>query len=332
MMICCAAAWLLAACSKDDDLPGGQTGGNGNSIILDISSGALPVSRATVPAEGAEVAVSHIDVLIFNDTDEKTKVWSDRVNASANETGRITLPVKRSSFTENERYWVYLIANSTHPEKDFENLANLNALKAMTQEDENIHLTGKDIEGVPGTFLMDGIAYPEGNDEPAVAAPVVLYDGSQGNDTRLAVTLRRAAAKVVVTINKGQDVTFDSKGIGYYLRNMPYTTSVVAGADGAAKLRNTAQTSGGYLEWTANKITVTAYMYAHAWDNGSSMEQEVRLVMNIPLTYQKDTDPQLRPDNYYQIPVCNGKALNRNTCYRVTATVNAPGADRKSVV
>lgn len=136
-------------------------------------------------------------------------MWSDRVNASANETGRITLPVKRSSFTENERYWVYLIANSTHPEKDFENLANLNALKAMTQEDENIHLTGKDIEGVPGTFLMDGIAYPEGNDEPAVAAPVVLYDGSQGNDTRLAVTLRRAAAKVVVTINKGQDVTFD---------------------------------------------------------------------------------------------------------------------------
>lgn len=112
--------------------------------------------------------MSHIDVLIFNDTDEKTKVWSDRVNASANETGRITLPVKRSSFTENERYWVYLIANSTHPEKDFENLANLNALKAMTQEDENIHLTGKDIEGVPGTFLMDGIAYPEGNDEPRV--------------------------------------------------------------------------------------------------------------------------------------------------------------------
>ena len=330
MMICCAAAWLLAACSKEDDLPDGQTGSDGNSIILDISSGALPVSRATVPAEGAEVAVSHIDVLIFNDTDAKTKVWSDRVNASANETGRITLPVKRSSFTKNEKYWVYLIANSTHSEKDFENLADLNALKAMTQEDENIHLTGKNLEGVPRTFLMDGIAYPEGNDEPAVAAPVVLYDGSQGNDTQLAVTLRRAAAKVVVTINRGQDVIFDSQGIGYYLRNMPYTTSVVAGAGSAAKLKNTAQTSGGYLEWTADKITVTAYMYAHAWDNGSSMEQEVRLVMNIPITYLKDADPQLRPKNYYQIPVCSGKALERNTCYRVTATVNAPGAENPS--
>ena len=333
MMICCAAAWLLAACSKEDDLPGGQTGGDGNSIILDISSGALPVSRATVPAEGAEVAVSHIDVLIFKDTDAKTKVWSDRVNASANETGRITLPVKRSSFTANEKYWVYLIANSTHSEKDFENLADLNALKAMTQEDENIHLTGvKGLEGIPGTFLMDGIAYPEGNDEPEVtaAAPVVLYDGSQGNDTQLAVTLRRAAAKVVVTINKGKDVTFDSEGIGYYLRNMPYTTSVVAGADGTAKLENTNLTSGGYLEWTADKITVTAYMYAHAWDNESALEQEVRLVMNIPITYQKDADPQLRPENYYQIPVCSSKVLDRNTCYKVTATVNAPGAENPS--
>ena len=333
MMICCAAAWLLAACSKEDDLPGGQTGGDGNSIILDISSGALPVSRATVPAEGAEVAVSHIDVLIFKDTDAKTKVWSDRVNASANETGRITLPVKRSSFTANEKYWVYLIANSTHSEKDFENLADLNALKAMTQEDENIHLTGvKGLEGIPGTFLMDGIAYPEGNDEPEVtaAAPVVLYDGSQGNDTQLAVTLRRAAAKVVVTINKGKDVTFDSEGIGYYLRNMPYTTSVVAGADGTAKLENTNLTSGGYLEWTADKITVTAYMYAHAWDNESALEQEVRLVMNIPITYQKDADPQLRPENYYQIPVCSSKVLDRNTCYKVMATVNAPGAENPS--
>ena len=105
---------------------------------------------------------------------------------------------------------MYLIANSTQPEKDFENLANLNALKAMTQEDENIHLTGKDIEGVPGTFLMDGIAYPEGNDEPAVAAPVVLYDGSQGNDTRLAVKIRSQAAKLIINNNKGQDVTVAS--------------------------------------------------------------------------------------------------------------------------
>ena len=329
MMICCAAAWLLAACSKDDDLPGGQTGGNGNSIILDISSGALPVSRATVPAEGAEVAVSHIDVLIFNDTDEKTKVWSDRVNASANETGRITLPVKRSSFTENERYWVYLIANSTHPEKDFENLANLNALKAMTQEDENIHLTGKDIEGVPGTFLMDGIAYPAGTDEPETPGKVVLNNGNLSDKTELAVTLRRAAAKIVVKIKKGEDVTFDNSSgayrAGYYLRNMSYSTTLIPNpnANDNVKLRTPDPTAGKYFAWTENEITVTAYAYSHNWKD-KPLERETRLVVNIPLYYKKE--PDLRGANYYQIPISKEKVLERNTYYEVTVEVNAPGA------
>lgn len=336
MVICCAAAWFLAACSNEYDIPGGQTERDGNSIILDISSGALPVSRATVPAEGAEVAVSHIDVLIFNEN--KDKVWSDRVSAPANKTGKITLAAKRENFTPvNSKYWVYLIANSTHAEADFESLADLDGLRAMTQEDRNIHmtgLTGEDVD-LPETFLMDGIAYPEGSTEPepAAVAPVVLYNGSKAEDTQLAVTLRRAAAKVVVTINKGDDVTFDNSPqaheAGYYLRNMPYTTSVIAGVGGEAKLDDTGKTSGAYFNWTAEKITVTAYMYAHAWEQ-SSLEKEVRLVVNIPMTYSKDADPQLRPSNYYQIPVCSGKVLNRNTCYMVTATVNAPGAENPS--
>ncbi len=336
MVICCAAAWFLAACSNEYDIPGGQTERDGNSIILDISSGALPVSRATVPAEGAEVAVSHIDVLIFNEN--KDKVWSDRVSAPANETGKITLAAKRESFTPvDSKYWVYLIANSTHAKRDFDDLVNLNGLRAMTQEDKNIHmtgLTGEDVD-LPETFLMDGIAYPEGSTEPAptAAAPVVLYNGTKAEDTQLAVTLRRAAAKVVVTINKGDNVTFDNSPqaheAGYYLRNMPYTTSVIAGVDGKAKLDDTGKTSGAYFNWTAEKITVTAYMYAHAWEN-ESLEKEVRLVMNIPMTYSKDADPQLRPSNYYQIPVCSGKVLKRNTCYMVTATVNAPGAENPS--
>lgn len=63
---------------------------------------------------------------------------------------------------------------------------------------------------------------------------------------------------------------------------MPYSTSIVSGVDGQAKLKTTDKTSGGYFGWTADAITVTAYMYAHAWDNASALEQEVRLVMNIP--------------------------------------------------
>lgn len=338
IVIGCVAASFLAACSKEYDFPDAQAGSDGNSITLNISSGELSVSRA-VTAEGVEVAVSHIDVLIFDNTDAKTMVWNERVQAPADKTGQIMLAAKRESFNANENYWVYLIANSTRTEEDFTNLADLNALKAMTQEDEDIHMTGipaTETVVFPQTFLMDGIAYPEGQQEPELAStsPVVLNDGVKKNDTKLAVTLRRAAAKVVVTIIKGDDVTFDtepqSHAAGYYLRNMPYSTSIVSGVDGQAKLKTTDKTSGGYFGWTADAITVTAYMYAHAWDNASALEQEVRLVMNIPLTYNKDENPQLRPDNYYQVPVCSGKSLNRNTCYKVTAKVNAPGAENPS--
>lgn len=337
MILCCAMAGLFAACDNDNDFPGIQTGTDGNSIILNISSASLPVSRA-ITAEGAEVAVSHIDVLIFDDSQQKNKVWSDRVSAPANQSGVITLAVKRETFSPNTRYWVYLIANSTHAKTDFDNLTDLAGLKGMTQADKNIHMTGlTGLTDVPVTFLMDGIAYPEGETEPVgTPAPVILYDGQKANDTELAVSLRRAAAKVVFTLNKGADVTFDNseeaKDAGYYLRNMPYSTSVLpADQTFSADLCTTDKNAASYFSWSADKITVTAYMYAHSWMNASSFEQEPRLVVNIPMKYAKDADPdKVRPNNYYQIPLCKDKVLNRNTCYMVTATVNAPGAENPS--
>lgn len=330
-------AGLFAACDNDNDFPSIQTGTDGNSIILNISSASLPVSRA-ITAEGAEVAVSHIDVLIFDDSQQKNKVWNDRVSAPANQSGVITLAVKRETFSPNTRYWVYLIANSTHAKKDFDDLTDLAGLKGMTQADKNIHMTGlTGLTDVPATFLMDGIAYPEGETEPVgTPAPVILYDGQKANDTELAVSLRRAAAKVVFTLNKGADVTFDNseeaKDAGYYLRNMPYSTSVLpADQTFSADLRTTDKNAASYFSWSADKITVTAYMYAHSWMNASSFEQEPRLVVNIPMKYAKDADPdKVRPNNYYQIPLCKDKVLNRNTCYMVTATVNAPGAENPS--
>lgn len=74
------------------------------------------------------------------------------------------MAAKRSDFVPNEAYWVYLIANSTaevdvFDAEDFD----LIQLRGMTQEDERIHVTGLDVTDAPKTFLMDGIAYPKGN-------------------------------------------------------------------------------------------------------------------------------------------------------------------------
>lgn len=320
---------LLAACSSETDSFLSGTGTEGNAIVLQFSTGDTPLSRATVPSEeGAEVAVEHLDVFIFEKSGGKKHY--ERVTGCTNKEGTVTLAAKREDFAADTGYWVYLIANSTHATTEFDAIADLNSLKAMTQQDRDIFLTGLgDISEAPQLFLMDGIAYADAQ-EPAAAAPVVLYNGVKSDDTKLKVTLRRAAAKVIVHIKKGEKVTFDQEleGAipGYYLRNMPYTTSLLAGVGGEADLRTPGLVNTDYFDWTAEQITVTAYAYAHEWAD-ASLEKEVRLVVNIPMRYTDESGKETsHVSSYYQIPISKDKVLKRNTCYQVTVTVNAPGA------
>ena len=53
---------------------------------------------------------------------------------------------------------------------------------------------------------MDGVAYA-GTDEPNAPETVTLNYGTATDNTELQVTLRRAAAKIVVRIQKGDRVT-----------------------------------------------------------------------------------------------------------------------------
>lgn len=339
IVFCCLAACCFTACYHEDIFRQTETEGDGNSIILNLASGKLPLTRANVEANGAEIAVSHLDVLIFNQ--DGTKVWHERVDGIKDGKDKITLSAQRSTFDENESYWVYLIANSTADVSIFEDenftLTSLNALK---QEDKDIHMTGlASATGVPQTFLMDGVAYPKGEQEPATVKMVVLNSGDKTNDTELQTVLRRAAAKIVVNIKSGEHVQFDNGPqtyhAGYYLRNMPYSTSVIKPAmmdKDDAELMTPELNNGGYFKWTPSVITVTAYAYAHVWDNASTLEKEVRLIVNIPMNYLPDnaTEWKFLDNSYYQIPVSTKKELNRNTCYEVNVTVDAPGGSNPS--
>ena len=339
IVFCCLAACCFTACDHEDIFRQTETEGDGNSIILNLASGKLPLTRANVEANGAEIAVSHLDVLIFNQ--DGTKVWHERVDGIKDGKDKITLSAQRSTFDENESYWVYLIANSTADVSIFEDenftLTSLNALK---QEDKDIHMTGlASATGVPQTFLMDGVAYPKGEQEPATVKMVVLNNGDKTDDTELQTMLRRAAAKIVVNIKSGEHVQFDNGPqtyhAGYYLRNMPYSTSVIKPAmmdKDDAELMTPELNNGGYFKWTPSVITVTAYAYAHVWDNASTLEKEVRLIVNIPMNYLPDnaTEWKFLDNSYYQIPVSTKKELNRNTCYEVNVTVDAPGGSNPS--
>ena len=157
IIVCGMAVLFLTACEKDDDISGRSMEKNGNSIILNLSSETLPVSRAG-NEPGVEMAVNHIDVVIFEENGDWK--WHERVEGSETGNGKITLTAKRSSFNKDTKYWVYLIANSTalaeiFDAKDFD----LNRLKAMTQSDRNIHMTGlSQVSGAPRTFLRAGVA------------------------------------------------------------------------------------------------------------------------------------------------------------------------------
>lgn len=331
---CTTVMLMLASCIKDAYIPD-RTGCEGDSIILDIASETLPLMKSE--ASGAEIAVDHLDVLIFEVNGAYR--WHERISSlNGSREGTVTLSAKRENFDAGTGYWVYLVANSSHAAADFDNI-DLNGLRSMVEKTENIHLTGwqgSQTLTAPKNFLMDGVAYPGDEAEPANPGTVMLNDGVAANDTELKVTLRRAAAKIVVKIAKGEQVVeFTDKGnAGFYLSNMPWTTSVVSGVDAPAELDTpeifTARGTQFY-DWTAGEITVTTYAYAHEWADVSALENELRLVVNIPLKYAPEISPDdestgVYEDSYYQIPVSRDKILERNTCYEVSVTVNTPGA------
>ena len=296
-------------------------------ITIDISQGALLQTRAAVADSDEERTVGHVDILIF-DKDGSYK-YSERIVVSASE-GTVRLGKnRRDLFGRGAEYFVYVIANSTYGHEVFSALADVEALHALRQVDERVHITASPVDGAPERFLMDGVAYLQSVAEPSSPVPVVLYDGNDKESTKLKVRLRRAAAKVVIRLFKGDNVEFiDNKRSGYYFRNMPYSTSVIPLANQSdnpnADLRTPDKLA---TEWSSGVIEVSAYLYSHAWSGSESFTNGTSLIVNVPLRFEgKDYE-----NSYYQIALRPSESLrfDRNHYYVVSGTINAPGAEEE---
>lgn len=330
-----AAAMILFSCGIEEHVDVTTN----EAIVLDLSSA---VAKAIVEKEDKENEsfVDHIDVLIFEDNAGYPGVKESYGRYRVNNASQLTLTEKRSSFGKDKMYHVYLVANSNLPESDFEGVAAYEDFVGMKQTDENIHLSGIAVPGLPQFFLMDA---------KAGGRAVVLNNGEPSESTILSATLRRAAAKVVINIEAGEDVRFASftqieqgkpvsNGGLYYIQNMPYQAFLLAEARAddmidatVVKVRNTDwEYDGRNFTWKPEtglmKASLVTYVYPNSWTS-DIINRETCVVMNLPLIYTQEDGTEVEHHNsWYKIHMTGEKSFKRNNYYEINVTINRPGA------
>ncbi len=368
ILVCCLVTAGLSSCAMDmfDLIRPEDKGGN---IILKVSADNEPLTRAD--DNSAERVIDHLDIFIFDSSDGSLAHYEQLGSLPEGEDnedniGSITLNKARETFTEGP-YYIYLIANMNYgsvksTDKDFSlsirNGSTYDELKSMTlgqfktlyQTDEHVHMSGLyNVADAPKFFLMDGAAY-EGGTEPESPTAIDLDSGEVSDNMTLTVKLHRAAAKIVVTLNKGEavvgfvDNTDPNSHIGYYVKKMPVTTTLLADADKEGyEVKQSPESSitrsaNFVVDPEGKYVQITTYAYAFSWA-GHDLGDEVRLIVNIPMKYyamRRDADGSYTIDktkvledrlqgNFYHVPISKTKTLERNTCYKITATVNTPG-------
>ena len=133
ILICSISLFTAYSCiNEDTDFDPVET--DGDYILLHVSAKGLQ-SRATIEDNAKEEAVSHLDVIIFNEEGDE-KIYSERLFTDAPQ-GSLKLGMRRSDYlTENAKYFVYVIANSTHPASTFTDLGSINELHGLKQVED----------------------------------------------------------------------------------------------------------------------------------------------------------------------------------------------------
>ena len=325
------------------------------AIVLHFQTPGVAV-KGTIEDNACESYMSHLDVLIYEYKNSSYTLFHyERISVSATPQGSVSLHKTKNDFTENTEYKFFVIANSTLEESAYysgENIISYKSFLELDQTDRLIHLSGVDHHIMnphyPQMFLMDGVAYM-GASEPATPGRVVVNDSNVNDDVILKVTLRRAAAKILITIIPGDKVTFDSKLMalsdGYLIRNMPNRTTLAA--EGGYPLNE----NGAKPYWESTTISqspyfnmvkvkdkngverdgmqLTAYCYSHEWLKDYVFERGTSVVMMLPLKYKESEDKEAVEyiNNYYQFSVTKNLKIKRNTVYDLRIKLNAPGAE-----
>lgn len=335
-------AWLLPACTADDDLAPAVKPAEGLTISLE-TPGVL--SRATEAGNDAlnENTISQAQLLIFNSEGARTP---DGYRSFEFTDGKAEAVIATGNWKNNTQlfdkgagaaYDIYVVANAHGGSTSLQNVSTLDGLLSAVDEDADIwKLEGANIgtgtvDYTNKRFAMSGVSSG-------------FVPNAKEDEYTISVTMERLAAKVEVNITFSDEFKAQFKPTGFYSSLRNYATRSLLRADKEDSFTDRGIAGNGAKdpmvaapEKDFDERTAKLVLYTYPTDWGGDVLQETFVLLNMPGNYteQEGAQPEYKGSNYYKIPVRLGDAtahqLNRNTIYRVKVTIDRMGQPQLDV-
>lgn len=334
-------AWLLPACTADDDLAPAVKPAEGLTISLE-TPGVL--SRATIAGNDAlnENTISQAQLLIFNSKGERTPdgyrsfEFTDGKTEAVIATGNWKNNIQLFDKGAGAAYDIYVVANAHEGSTSLQNVETLDDLLSAVDKDADIwKLEGANIgtgtvDYTDKRFAMSGVSSG-------------FVPNEKEDEYTISVPMERLAAKVEVNITFSDEFKAKFKPTGFYSSLRNYATRGLWRSDKEVNLKNTDRGIAGNRandpmvaapEKNYEECTAKLVLYTYPTDWGGDVLQETFVLLNMPGNYTEQEGAQPE-SNYYKIPVRLGDAaahqLNRNTIYRVDVTIDRMGQPQLDV-
>lgn len=337
-------AWLLPACTADDDLAPAVKPAEGLTISLE-TPGVL--SRVTEAGNDAlnENTISQAQLLIFN---SEGTITPDGYRSFEFTDGKTEAVIATGNWKNNTQlfdrgadatYDIYVVANAHGGSTSLQSVETLDDLLSAVDKDADIwKLGGANIgTGTVGytdkRFAMSGVSSG-------------FVPNRVDNEYTISVPMERLAAKVEVNITFRDEFNEKFTPTGFYSSLRNYATRGLWRSDKEVNLKNTDRGIAGNgaddpmvaaLEKNFEAGTAKLVLYTYPTNWGGDVLQETFVLLNMPGYYkeQEGAQSEYKGSNYYKIPVRLGDAtahqLNRNTIYRVKVTIDRMGQPQLDV-
>lgn len=316
-------AWLLPACTADDDLAPAVKPAEGLTISLE-TPGVL--SRVTEAGNDAlnENTISQAQLLIFNSDGTRTP---DGYRSFEFTDGKAEAVIATGNWKNNTQlfdkgadatYDIYVVANAHEGSTSLQSVTTLDGLLSAVDKDA-------DIWKLEGANIGTGIVYT--NKRFAMSGVSSGFvPNTVDNEYTVRVTMERLAAKVEVNITFSDEFKAKFTPTGFYSSLRNYATRSLLRADKEESFTDRGIAGNGANdpmvaapEKDFDKRTAKLVLYTYPTDWGGDVLQETFVLLNMPGNYteQEGAQPEYKGSNYYKIPVRLGDAtahqLNRNT-------------------